>query len=233
MENNQIDKKRVWQRIGIIFVLLTLLIGPNFGPIPTMLSKNANIETSVLALLFSFIIGFTIILVIVKQFNKNISFKEMLKSFGWAAPTRTGAVIAGAILGLLWGFMFMSGILQFDPDTNLAQITGLRILAALIAASGALMEDFITRSFIMNQLQSINVSKWLQAILSALIFAVYHTIWGFNIYSFIFSVIYGLMLSGLFLWGKRSLTPVLLGHSLAVLISEPFATMMIFLAARM
>ena len=233
MENKTIDKKRVWQRIAIIFVLLTLLIGPNFGPIPTLLSRNTPIETSVIALLISFIIGFTIILLIVKQYYKGVSFKEMLKKLGWAAPTRTATIIVGIILGLLWGFMFMSGILQVDPNTNLAQINGLRILAALIASSGALMEDFITRSFIMNQLQNINVSKWLQAILSALIFAFYHTIWGFNIFSFIFSVVYGLMLSGLFLWGKRSLTPVLLGHSLAVLISEPFATMMIFLAARM
>jgi hypothetical protein len=43
-------------------------------------------------------------------------------------------------------------------------------------------------------------------------------------------VVYGLLLGGLFLWGKRSLTPVILGHSLVVLLSEPFATMLIFLA---
>ena len=58
----------------------------------------------------------------------------------------------------------------------------------------------------------------------------YHTIWAFDIFSFVFSVVYGLILSGLYLWGKRSLTPVILGHSLAVLVGEPFATMLIFLA---
>jgi membrane protease YdiL (CAAX protease family) len=82
----------------------------------------------------------------------------------------------------------------------------------------------------MNQLHKIGSSKWVQLTVSALIFALYHTVWGFNVLSFIFSVVYGLILGGLFLWGKRSLTPVILAHSLAVLISEPFATMLMFLA---
>ncbi|MFN8387589.1 MAG: CPBP family glutamic-type intramembrane protease, partial [Anaerolineales bacterium] len=84
-------------------------------------------------------------------------------------------------------------------------------------------------SFIMNQLHKIGSSKWIQVVVSALIFALYHTAWGFNPFSFVFSVVYGLLLGGLFLWGKRSLTPVILGHSLVVLLSEPFATMLIFL----
>ena len=59
----------------------------------------------------------------------------------------------------------------------------------------------------------------------------YHTVWaGFTIFAFIFSVVIGLVLAGLFLWGKRSLTPVILAHSIAVILAEPFASMMIFLA---
>jgi membrane protease YdiL (CAAX protease family) len=82
----------------------------------------------------------------------------------------------------------------------------------------------------MNQLHKIGSSKWVQVVVSALIFALYHTVWGFNPFSFVLSVVYGLLLGGLFLWGKRSLTPVILGHSLVVLLSEPFATMLMFLA---
>jgi membrane protease YdiL (CAAX protease family) len=82
----------------------------------------------------------------------------------------------------------------------------------------------------MNKLQEISVPKWVQVVLSALIFALYHTLWGFNPFSFVFSFVYGLMLGGLFVWGKRSLTPVILGHALVTLISEPFASMLIFIA---
>jgi membrane protease YdiL (CAAX protease family) len=145
------------------------------------------------------------------------------------APSRTAANIAGFVLGLLWGALFLSSIFQFDPNANIAQISGLRVVAALLASVGTILEDFVTRGFLMNQMRNIKLPTWVQGIASALVFALYHTVWGFNIFSFIFSVVYGLLLSGLFIWGKRSLTPVILAHSLAVLISEPFATMMIFM----
>jgi len=153
-----------------------------------------------------------------------------MRSVGLGAPSRTAANIAGVVVGLLWGALFLSSILQFDPNANIAQISGLRVLAALLAAGGTLLEDLLTRGYLMNQMQKISLPTWVQVVVSALIFALYHTLWGFNIFSFIFSIVYGLLLSGLFIWGKRSLTPVILGHSLAVLISEPFATMMIFIA---
>jgi membrane protease YdiL (CAAX protease family) len=159
--------------------------------------------------------------------------RELLRSLGLGAPSRTAANIAGLVLGLVWGVFFLTVIFQFDPDANIAQISVLRVVAALLAAGGALLEDFVTRGFLMNQMRRIDVPQWAQVLASALVFALYHTIWGFNIISFVFSVVYGLLLGGLFLWGKRSLTPVILGHSLAVLISEPFATMMIFMAAGM
>jgi membrane protease YdiL (CAAX protease family) len=162
--------------------------------------------------------------------NESTSIGEFLKSSGLGASSGIGANIAGLILGILWALLFLSSTLQFDPDANLTQINGFRILTALLAAGGALLEDLITRSFMMNQLHKIGSSKWVQLIVPALIFALYHTVWSFNPFSFVFSVVYGLLLGGLFLWGKRSLTPVILGHSLVVLLSEPFATMLIFLA---
>ena len=49
-----------------------------------------------------------------------------MRSVGLGAPSRTAANIAGAVLGLLWGALFLSSILQFDPNANIAQITGFR-----------------------------------------------------------------------------------------------------------
>ncbi|MBN2002251.1 MAG: CPBP family intramembrane metalloprotease [Anaerolineae bacterium] len=229
----EVNHNTVWRRLAIVVFLLFLLIGPNFGPIPTLLGERLSVEGAVLTLLVSFWIGFSIILAVILRMNNGQPLGEMLRSFGLGAPSRTGANIAGLVLGLLWGVLFMTSILQFDPDVNLAEISGLRVLAALLAAGGALLEDFVTRGFLMNQLQNMRIPAWVQLLASAFIFALYHTVWGFNIFSFIFSVVYGLLLGGLFLWGKRSLTPVILGHSLAMLISEPFASMMIFLAAKM
>lgn len=225
------DRSTVWRQIAIVAILLVLLVGPGFGPIPALLGQLLPIDAAVIALLVSLSIGFVIILAVIQRMSGGMPVRQLLRSLGLGAPSRLSANIVGAVVGLLWGFLLISSIFQFAPETNIARFDLLRILAALLAATGALLEDLVTRGFLMNQMHKINVPRWVQALVSALIFAVYHTaLAGFNVFSFAFSIVYGLMLAGLFLWGKRSLTPVILGHSLAVLISEPFATMLIFLA---
>lgn len=224
------EKSIVWRRIAIVMLLLLVLVGPNFGPLPHLLRQSLSLEGAITGVLIWFCVAFLIILAVAYKMNHSTSIREFVTSHGLGAPSRMSANVAGLILGIVWALLFLTSILQFDPDANITQINGFRILTALLAAGGALFEDLITRSFIMNQLHKIGSSKWVQVIVPALIFALYHTIWGFNPFSFVFSVVYGLLLGGLFLWGKRSLTPVILGHSLVVLISEPFATMLIFLA---
>lgn len=224
------EKSTVWRRIAIVTFLLLVLVGPIFGPLPHLLRQSLSLKGTVTAVLICFWVAFAIILAVIFRMIKSASLREFLTSHGLGAPSRIGANVAGLIVGLLWGMLFLSSIFQFDPDANITQINGFRILTAFLAAGAALLEDLITRSFIMNQLHKIGSSKWVQLTVPALIFALYHTVWGFNAFAFVFSVVYGLILGGLFLWGKRSLTPVILGHSLAVLISEPFATMLMFLA---
>lgn len=224
------EKSAVWRGIAIVALLLLALVGPNFGPLPHLLRQSLPLEGTIIGALIWFWVAFMIILAVIFRMTRGTSISAFLRSHGLGAPSRIGPNIAGLVLGLLWGMLFLSSIFQFDPNANITQINGFRILTALLAAGGALLEDLITRSFIMNQLHKIGSSKWVQLTVSALLFALYHTVWGFNIFSFVFSVVYGFMLGGLFLWGKRSLTPVILAHSLAVLISEPFATMLMFLA---
>jgi membrane protease YdiL (CAAX protease family) len=219
-------------RIAVIVVLLLLLVGPYFGPVPALLGGQFDIMPSVLILLGGFIVSLTVILLVALRMD-GTDFGQIgsaLRELGLGQPTRWPAVVVGAVVGLAWGALFLMSILQFDPEANITQITGVRIAAALIATIGTVLEDLITRGYLMNRLQQIAIPNWAQAVISALLFAIYHTIWGFNVFSFAFSVVYGLILAGLFLWGKRSLTAVILAHALAVLIAEPFSTMLIFLA---
>ena len=223
-------KSTVWRRIATVTLLLLALVGPAFGPLPHWLRERLSLEASVTGVLLWFWVAFLIILAVLYRMNRSTSVGEFLTSHGLGAPSGMGPNLAGLVLGIVWALLFLSSILQFDPEANITQITGFRILTAVLAAGGALLEDLITRSFLMNQLHKIGSSKWVQVGVPALIFALYHTLWGFNAFSFVFSLVYGLLLGGLFLWGKRSLTPVILGHSLVVLLAEPFATMLIFLA---
>jgi membrane protease YdiL (CAAX protease family) len=229
----KVNERSVIQRnLVIVAVLLLLLIGPIFGPIPKFLGEQFGIQTAVIIMLFTFVIGFSIILAVIFNFTemRSGSLREKLSRLGWGQPTRVAAIIVAGIAGLVWGALFLSSTLQFDPDANLTELSLFRLAAILIAVFGAAQEDLITRGYVMNGLRQLNVPNWVQLVVSALLFALYHTIWGFNVFSFIFSVIFGLILGGLFLWGKRSLTPVLIAHLLPVIISEPFSSMLIFLA---
>ncbi len=222
----------VRRHLAIVAVLLLLLIGPIFGPLPNFLAAQFGIETAVILMLITFIVGFSIILAVIFRFSEMTagSLREKLGRLGWGQPTRLAAIVVAVIAGLAWGALFLSSTLQFDPDANLAEISLFRLAAILLASFGAIQEDFITRGYVMNALRRINVPNWGQLVLSALLFALYHTIWGFNVFSFIFSIIFGLILGGLFLWGKRSLTPVIIAHVLPIIISEPFSSMLIFIA---
>ena len=224
-----IDKKTVWRRLGIVTALLFLLIGPNFGPIPLTLRQSLSLEGSIIGMLVWFWVAFAIIIAAILRLS-GMSLRELLSYVGVGAPSRLGPNIVAVIVGLLMAASFYGSILQFAPDTNIAQINGFRLLTVLLAGTGVVLEDIITRGWLMNQLRELQIPNWVQAVASALLFALYHTVFaGFNIASFIASVVLGMILSGLFLWGKRSLTPVVIAHSLSVVLAEPFASMMIFL----
>ncbi|MEM7333700.1 MAG: CPBP family intramembrane glutamic endopeptidase [Chloroflexota bacterium] len=225
----QFDKSMILQRLVIVTALLLLIIGPNFGPIPLTLRQSLSMEGSILGMLIWFLIGFSVIIAVILRIS-GMSLQELLRYVGVGSPSRLGPNIVGVIVGLLLAASFFGNILQFAPETNIAQINGFRILAALIATLGVALEDIITRGWLMNQLRDIQVPNWIQVFASALLFALYHTVWaGFNIFSFIASMVLGLIMAGLFLWGNRSLTPVLISHMLPVLLAEPFASMLIFL----
>lgn len=226
----ELNKNRVWRRLGIVTVLLLLLIGPNFGPIPMTLRQSLSLQGAIVGMLVWFLVAFSIIIAVILRLS-GMSLQQLLSYVGIGAPSRIGANIAGVIIGLLGAASFLFGILQFDPDANIAQISGFRVLTVLLATTGVVLEDIITRGWLMNQLRELQIPNWVQAVASAVLFALYHTVWaGFNIAAFISSIVLGLLLAGLFLWGKRSLTPVILAHSIAVILAEPFASMMIFLA---
>jgi len=218
--------------LAIVAALLILLVGPNFGPLPHYLNARFGLQTAVILMLLSFIVGFGIILTVLFRFSEMSAgtWREKLGMLGWGQPSRLVTIIVAVVVGLAWGALFLSSARQFMPDANLAELSLFRLAAVVLAVCGVILEDLITRGYLMNGLRRINVPGWGQLVLSALVFAVYHTIWGFNVFSFIFSVIFGLILGGLFLWGKRSLTPVIVAHAVPVIISEPFSSMLIFLA---
>lgn len=217
--------------LPVVALLLVVLVGPLFGPVPAALITAFDIRTATVWQVVLFLIPLGLILAVVLAWMRRQG--RTLADVGWRRPTRPAAILLGAALGLAWGALGTASYMQFVPEADVFEVSLFRLFTALVGAGGAVLEDLTTRGFFMEELRRIGAGGWTQALASSLLFAAYHTLWGFNILAFLFSLVYGLMLSGLFVFGRRSLTPVILGHSLALLVGEPFLTLSLMEAVRM
>ena len=77
--NTTNEKSNVWRRIATVTLLLLVLVGPNFGPLPHMLRQSLSLEGSVTGVLIWFWIAFLIILAVVYRMNKSTAIGEFLK----------------------------------------------------------------------------------------------------------------------------------------------------------
>ena len=143
------ERSGIQRHLAVIAVLLLLLIGPIFGPIPEFLGDQLGLETAVILMLISFIVGFSIILAVIFRFSeiRSDSWGQRLGRLGWGRPSRLAANIAAVIVGLAWGALFLTSILQFEPETNLAELSLFRLASILLAVFGTILEDLITRGY--------------------------------------------------------------------------------------
>jgi len=152
---------------------------------------------------------------------------ETLADLGWRTPTRTSAVI-GAVL---WAaFNVMGNVHQIDKTADPMEMSLLRVGTAIGGLIVAFCEDVIGRGFMMNHLKKVGLGTWMQVLVVSIIFAFYHSVWTLSIAGFIMGFIVGLILAGFFVWGRRSLTPVLVAHGLCFVLGEPFLTMFMLAA---
>jgi membrane protease YdiL (CAAX protease family) len=223
------DSSTIVRRLVTLGVLLIFLVGPAFGPIPRYLAATMDLESATGWQIAAFLLPLVVIFYIVLRYLRRDA--ENLGHVGWRRPTTWLALVLGALLGLVWGAFGVLGFLQFVPEANPMELSLFRLGTALITALAAPMEDIVVRGYVMESVRKLRVGGFLQLVVSSVLFAAYHSLWAFNLIGFVFSLIYGLLLGGLFLLGRRSLTPVVLGHSLALLVGEPFLTMGLLLSA--
>lgn len=206
-----------------VVMLLLLVVGPSFGPIPAYLAATLDLRTAVAAQLGVFVAVYGVVLVATINVMRKCGITG--SDIGWRQPSRAGAIVAAVVLGLVWAGLGAMGYLQLEPNANLLELSSYRVAISLVAAAAVVLEDWITRGFIMEAMRRTGFSTWMQILGSSTLFAVYHSVWALSIAGFLASFVYGLLLAGLFVFGRRSLTPVIVAHSLTLLLGEPFLTM--------
>ncbi len=109
------------------------------------------------------------------------------------------------------------------------QISPLKGTALFTAVMAGTFEEVVFRGIIITALQNAGRSKPIQIAVSGLAFGAVHAIWGVNTDHFLTSIIqpvlwtsaYGMIFAAIYVYGKRSLGPVILGHILTDAIIEP------------
>ncbi|MGH1419874.1 MAG: hypothetical protein ACRBCJ_13530 [Hyphomicrobiaceae bacterium] len=121
----------------IVALLLCFLVGPNFGPVPLALSGQTSFELSVLALLASFAVGFSVIIyfAFVSEKFGAVAFRSWLKDQALLAAAGITPVIVGAIFGIVWGAVTLMSAQQLRPQLDIWHVDGFRVGVGVFAAA--------------------------------------------------------------------------------------------------
>ncbi|HCP45560.1 MAG TPA: hypothetical protein DIU15_05940 [Deltaproteobacteria bacterium] len=226
---NQPADSNTWKPLGVLTLLLVLFAGPIFGPITTYAKAELGVRAGTGLVVALFVVVFVALALGTIRWVKSQGWT--LHDLGWGASTRISAVVGAVFFGVLWAaFNVMGYIHQIDPEADPWEISALRVGTAIGGVIIACSEDLMTRGFIMNHLKNGGVGPWRQALVSSAVFALYHSLWTLSIAGFIVSFFIGLIMAGFFLWGRRSLTPVIVAHGLCLFLGEPFLTMFMLAA---
>jgi CAAX protease family protein len=218
-----------WRNVLIIVLLSCLIIGlPNFVlltrylPTITDARSGAGWFLAVYSVCVIIVVG----LILAWLRSANLSLADL----GWGKPTSLLAIVLGIIFGLAWLSLSLFGAsqaLKGKADINLTEINLFRLAIALLGVIISVGEEIIMRGFVMNELNRIAVPVWLQIIISGLGFALYHSVGNFSLQSLIPSFVFSAVLAIIFVAGKRSLTPSIIGHGIVNFFGEPYLVMMV------
>ena len=145
---------------------------------------------------------------------------ETIHDLGWRRSTTAAAVASALGYGFLWT------VLVYSRGGSPFAFPWQRPVMAGVGLVLAFAEDLATLGFFMEQLGRIGMSNWLQAVTTGTMMGVYHGVLGFH-YSVVYAVSSAILfatLSAIFLWGKRSLTPSMLAHSMVHVLGDPTLT---------
>jgi membrane protease YdiL (CAAX protease family) len=151
----------------------------------------------------------------------DIGFGRSSAVYGWIA--------AGVLTILFVGFMLMEPLRGRAP---LGEISFFHLYNSVIAGLGAgFCEELVFRGFIMSVLSWAGVGRVTQVLASGVLFGLAHVGWvslgaAFDPRLFLATVIptavFGMLYAGIYLLGGRSLTPVIVSHTITDMIIEPW-----------
>lgn len=153
-----------------------------------------------------------------------------LRDLGWRQSTNWRSLLLGLGIAIVY-----SGYTALNPHVrpHLLDFSWLKLPAHLAAIIAGVVEETIFRGYVMTTLGRMGYGLVVQVLLSGLFFALAH-IYAFAAPLSLLAVQGGTFLLGValaltYLVGKRSLTPVIISHTLIDVIIEPWLLFSFFL----
>ncbi|HEV3255918.1 MAG TPA: CPBP family intramembrane glutamic endopeptidase [Gemmataceae bacterium] len=177
-----------------------------------------------------FTVGMVVILFILIPWQR--ARGTTLADVGWGRPTTPLALVLAVLLGtaFLCGSYF--GARRLLPGVDVMEMSWVRLVLAPLGILLAAAEETMMRGFFMTGLQRARVSTWMQIVASGTCSASYHALQNPTLMGFVPSFVLFSMHAGLYVLGKRSLTPVVLTHSIYHVLGEPYLLMMALVAMK-
>jgi len=156
-----------------------------------------------------------------------------LRNIGlWVSSPTRGWISAAVVAGL---FIWFNLALPLRNEQNLGEVSLFHIYNSLTAGVVAgFVEEIFFRGFFMTELAEAGFGKAAQVSISAIMYGLVHSAWGFTSGMFtmqmmggaiIGTAIFGVFCSIVYLVSRRSLMPVIIGHAAIDFVIEPWLFM--------
>jgi membrane protease YdiL (CAAX protease family) len=172
-----------------------------------------------------FTVGLAIIFAVIVIWQRACG--RSLADLGWGRPTTKLALILAVALAASYLYGSYFGAHYVLRKANVLELNWVRFALIPFGIFMAIAEETMMRGFFMTELQRAGVPTWQQIFASGICSASYHSLqnlsWiGFLPACFLFSIH-----AGLYVLGRRSLTPTVLAHGAYHVFGEPYLLMMV------
>jgi membrane protease YdiL (CAAX protease family) len=150
----------------------------------------------------------------------------------WGSSPARGWLAAAMVAGL---FIWFNLALLLRNEQNLGEVSLFHIYNSLMAGMIAgFVEEIFFRGFFMTQLAGAGFGRTAQVTISAVLYGLVHSAWGFTSGMFtmqmmgsaiIGTAVFGVFCSIVYLISRRNLMPVIIGHAAIDFVIEPWLFM--------
>lgn len=219
--------RQAWQDVGLWAVLLCGLFGvPGFVVLLNLLPRVWPLEAAALGVGTGIALGCVALLALVRWWLPRVGLG--LADLGWGRPLTPAGLGAALVVAALWLALSFLGIGAVLPELDLLALTPARLYAGLTLAFVGCVEELICRGVLMTRLRQAGAPIWVQLLVSAGVFGLYHAL--HDLRSLPFSALLGLLWAGVYLAGGRSLAAPMLSHGLVNLLGEPYLLMFLIVS---